>query len=468
MIKNSGMAEQANTRRNLTSFELQNEEAEKRRISYWPAMFVIALALPFYIDIGSLLLTVNRLFLLLIFFPALIGWMFGKAGPKRTTDYLFILFVVWVMISLIVADGFYISIEAIGMFTIETLGAYFLGRTFVRSKYQFRAMIKAYLGVLAVFLPFAFLEAYLNRAVMIDLMSKIWKTLPGVLLDREGRWGMRRAQVSLDHPILYGVFCAVGFSLSSYGLEKKKYGFFSGLRALLPLFCTFFSLSTGAYLAIGTQMLLTGWEFVTRTVKERWRILIAITVILYVSIDLLSNRTPFQVFITYMTFDQGSSYNRVLIWQFGMEQVWRTPIFGIGFTGDWERPWYMSPSMDNFWLVLAVRHGIPAFLIFATAAFLLVRDVGKATIKDPEVQNMRMGWMFSVIGVFLAICSVHLWTTAYVFVMFVLGTGMWFVDYKDEESSSAENVEAALTEQKKALNFRPATRPVGHAKRAAR
>jgi hypothetical protein len=459
------MATATTKTRSLTALELQQEEVASKRISYLPAFFVIALALPFIIDIGTLRMSVYRFVLLIVFFPAIIGWMFGKAGPKRPSDYFFIIFTIWCQIAMVGADGFNHSIEPIGMLAIETLGAYFLGRTFIRNKLQFRAMAKTYTGVLLVLLPFAILEAISNRSILIEISSKIWKSLPAVYLDRPGRLGLRRSQVSFEHPILFGLFCSYGYGLAGYALERGKVGVLGLLRAVVAIACTFFSLSTGAYLAVGTQILFTGWEFLTRTVKARWKILIIIVAIAYVTVDMLSNRSPFQVFVSYMTFDQGTSYNRVLIWRFGTQQLWLTPLFGIGFTGDWIRPWWMHPSMDNFWLVLAVRHGILAFVLFASAVVFLLRDIGRAVILDQEARNMRLGWMFALISMFVAICSVHLWNATYVLFMFLLGAGMWFADHKDEVPETTESKVAVEKDRsnQKAGNFRAATRPVAHA-----
>jgi hypothetical protein len=454
------MATATTKTRNLTPLELQQEEVASKRISYLPVFFVIALAIPFVIDLGTLRMSVYRFFLLLVFFPAVIGWIFGKAGPKRPSDYLFIAFTLWCQIALAAADGFNRSIEPIGMLAIETLGAYFLGRTFVRNKVQFRSVAKTYLGVLVFLLPFSVLESLTNRSVLIDISSKIWKSVSAVLLDRPGRLGMRRAQVSFEHPILFGLFCSYGYGLAVYALEKRKVGVTGLARSVFAIGCTFFSLSTGAYLAVGTQILLTGWEFATRTLKSRWKTLLVIVTIAYVTVDILSNRSPFQVFVSYMTFDQGTSYNRVLIWHFGTQQLWLTPLFGIGLTGDWIRPWWMHPSMDNFWLVLAVRHGILAFVLFATAVGFLLRDIGRAVIQDQEARNMRLGWMFAVISMFIAICSVHLWNATYVLFMFLMGAGMWFADHRDVVPELG--TEAALDGDRlkqKGGNFRAAARP---------
>jgi O-antigen ligase len=398
--------------------------------------------------------------LLCLFFPAIIGWLFGKAGPKRIADYFIIVFTLWCMVALIGADGFSISIEPMGMLAIETLGAYFLGRTFVRTRFQFWSFCKWLTALLMILLPLAVLEAYMNRVIALEVLGKVWKTHIGVFLDRPGRMGLRRAQVTFEHPILFGLFVANGYGLLVYSIERSKVGVKAWWRVVLVAANTFFSLSTGAYLAVGVQLILTAWEFATRTVKSRWKILLAIVIFAYVSVDLMSNRSPFQVFVSYMTFDQSTSYNRILIWQFGTQQVMATPVFGIGLTGEWARPWWMNPSMDNFWLLIAVRHGVPAFVLMMAAIYFIIRDVVKAKLTTPEHLNIRLGWMFTLVSMFVAICSVHLWNATYCFLFFLLGAGLWMADVDDSIKDNADSpLKPEETSSRKIRNFRPAIRP---------
>ncbi len=446
----------------LSTFEQQKEATAKQKVHVWPMLFVFVMAMPFVINLGTLHLTPYRLFLFAMFFPAVIGWMFSKAGAKRTADYYIIAYTIWVQIAIVGADGFDVSIEPIGIAAIESMGAYFLGRTFIRSQYQFRSFIKTFLFVLVCLLPLAIAEALTRRTIALDLMGKILKTLPGAQLDNPGRLGMRRAQVTFEHPILYGLYATYGFSLATYGLERGLVSVKSGFRGVLAAFCVFFSLSTGAFLVVATQILLSGWEIFTRTVKSRWKIIISGFVIVFVTIDVLSDRTPFQVFISYLTFDQSTSYYRVLIFRYGMEQIWRTPVFGIGFTGDWERPFYMQASMDNYWLLLAVRHGIMAFVLFLVAVIYILRDIGRAQLHTQELKNIRYAWMFCIISMFVGICTVHLWGATYVLFMFMLGAGMWLADAHDQESATdlvSETATSTETVKTKKGNFRPAAKP---------
>jgi hypothetical protein len=438
------------------------EAAAAGKVSKLPAVFVVCCVIPFIITAGDMNLSPNRIFLLIMLLPSLLYWMMGGAGRQRFADYCILLFTFWSALSFIVIDGFDASVQPIGMWVIETCGAYFFARVFVRNAAQFMSVVRTFFWVLVCLIPFAYYEIFKREAIIIQILSKIGKTIPSIYGDAEARLGLRRAQVSFEHPILYGVFASYGAALFTYAFEKGQVTIKSGRHAIVSAAATFCSLSTGAYLSVVIQMLCTGWDYVTRNVKHRWWILFWIFVVCYVIIDALSNRTPFEVFITYLTFDSSTAYNRVMIWEYGTAQVMRTPIFGTGIATEWERPWWMVSSMDNFFLVLAVRHGLPACILMMLAVFLNLKDVTKAPLKSQKYRNLRLGYILTMVGVIVASVTVHFWTATYVFFVFWLGAGVWFSDVglQDEEKNEQPvKAKSELETQKKSLNYRPATRP---------
>jgi hypothetical protein len=207
-----------------------------------------------------------------------------------------------------------------------------------------------------------------------------------------------------------------------------------GARALTALIrtgvvavATACSLSAGPLLALVIQSVFMGWDHLTRRMPPRWLILGGIFAFLYVLIDLLSNRTPFHVIVSYLTFNTGSAYNRILVWNFGSAEVARHPFFGLGL-GDWDRPEWMSGSMDNFWLVLAVRGGLPAFLFFAGAILALCIAVARLRLQDPRLIAWRRGWMIAILGLVIAGCTVHYWKTIFCLLVFLIGSFAWVLD----------------------------------------
>jgi hypothetical protein len=175
---------------------------------------------------------------------------------------------------------------------------------------------------------------------------------------------------------------------------------------------------------LACQALVIGWDRVTKGINLRWTAIVAIFSLMWFAVSLGSNRSPVKVFITYLTFSPQSAYNRILIWEFGTAEVGRHPLFGIGF-GDWIRPVWMSDSMDNFWLVTAVRYGLPALVFLAAAIITLALRQARANANNPQVNRHRMAWVAIMIGLAVSGITVHLWNAVFAYFFFLVGTGDW-------------------------------------------
>lgn len=178
----------------------------------------------------------------------------------------------------------------------------------------------------------------------------------------------------------------------------------------------------------------------------RWWLLLGLFVIAWIVIDLLSNRTPIQVFMSYATFSAHTAYWRGIIFEWGLANVIGStekgivgsPLFGIGLN-DWVRPWYMySGSMDNFWLVMAVRYGIPGLLLLAVGyVWAIVLIMRRDFADDAVLTHIRRAWVFTFFGLTFTLCTVHVWTSIYSFVFFILGTGIWMIMTKQTSRDPA-------------------------------
>lgn len=194
---------------------------------------------------------------------------------------------------------------------------------------------------------------------------------------------------------------------------------------------TFMSASGGPYVVLMMQGFVAAWERVLGAVQGRWAALFSLFLVAYVAIDLFSAKTPFHVFVNYFTFSKQSAYNRILIFDFGTAEVARHPFFGIGL-GEWQRPVWMSDSMDNFWLVTAVRYGLPALFLLLALLIGLVWSVGQKKNLSPVVRRARHAWAFTLFGITVAAATVHLWNALFVLFFFLLGSGAWLLDAQAE------------------------------------
>lgn len=406
----------------------KRREAHRARLRFTdfiPFFFILSLLVPFRIEVGSLLLSPNRIFLLLLLVPCMLTLISGRAGRLRIVDILILAHTTWMSLALLLAHGIGEGAEAAGIHVVEVMGSYLVARCFIRSAETFRSVVGLLFISIVIMLPFLIAETLTGRHFLNAFIS-----LFGPAIDphsMESRLGLERAFGVFDHPIHLGVYCVSVFSLTFYALGYRSRVFVKYLRAGLVALGGACSMSAGPMLALAFQSMFMGWDLVTRRIRYRWHILGGLAAAMYALVDLISNRTPFHVVVSYLTFNPEGAYTRILIWYFGTAEVYRHPLFGIGLN-EWNRPSWMSTSMDNFWLVLAVQGGLPAFLFFAGAVIALCIAVARLQLVDARLIAYRRGWVIAILGLAIAGGTVHYWKTIFCLLVFLIGSAVWMLD----------------------------------------
>ena len=429
--------------------------AEEKSLNWLVPLLMWSLILPVIVNLGPLRLSPNRLILVLSVVPLAIMWLSGFAGRIRGADIFVILSSLWFALTLVMYGGTTL-IETAGITGIEMLGPYLMARCFIRTEAQYAKLIRTLYWIAAVLMPIAAIEAVTGIRVLRTLFDPLFVTFP---YGSNVRWGLIRAQAGFEHPILYGCFTAFLFSPIYFSLRARMSPVKAFMVALPVPVATFFALSMGAYLGLLIQFMLIGWAFVMRKISSRWYILTGLALLAYVFVDVLSNRTPFEVFISYLTFDSHTAYWRVLIFNFGIQSVWNHPLFGIGL-GDWVRPYFMySASVDNFWLLMAMRHGIPGFVLITAAYIAVMSTLMRTKPALTSTQVHRKALVFSLVGLGVAMITVHLWNATFVFFMFMLGAGAWISDAPQAEQDDKTPKPASPLPQRRSVSPRaPAPR----------
>jgi hypothetical protein len=392
------------------------------------AFFFLGMLLPTAVslNLGSLRLSVYRIVLLLMFVPMLVHLLSGRAGRMNAFDGLVLAHCAWALMALIKWGGLSQGIESGGIYIVEFAGAYLLGRLYIRSYADFAAMARAYVALVVGMLAFTIPEALTSIHILHDSISAAFGGPPAPFIEQ--RMGLERTFGPFDHPILYGVFSASAFSLAYFVVAERRLMHMSGMAQVAGVgVATFMSASGGPYVVLMMQGFVAAWQRVLGRVQGRWAALFALFAATYVAIDLFSTKTPFHVFVNYFTFSKESAYNRILIFDYGSAEVARHPLFGIGL-GDWERPVWMSDSMDNFWLVVAVRYGLPALAFLLALLLGLVLCAGRRMGLPEEWRRARHAWAFTLFGITVAAATVHLWNALFVLFVFLIGAGAWLVD----------------------------------------
>jgi hypothetical protein len=368
-------------------------------------------------------LTPYGIVLLCLIVPCTILWLSGRAGRLRAPDVLILLHALCVASALMAVHGTS-EIAFAGRYIIETFGAYLVARCFIRSADDFAAAVRFHFILIMVLLPFAVFESVTGHNIIYTLLGR---STPGAIGER---LGLGRAYGAFDHPILYGVFCASSLALVFYVLGQGRFTLKAGRRIAVVFAATFFSLSAGPLATLVVQCGLTAWDFVTRRIPYRWWILFGLFVAAYIVVDILSSRSPVRVFATYFTFSGHTAYDRIGDWTWGMVNIRQNPMFGVGLN-DWVREPWMSASLDVFWVVQAMRYGVPAFLLQASALLVLCFAVGRRRFRDRRLKAYRTGWLIAVVALIIAGLSVHFWNALYCLVMFLQGSGVWLLTVKE-------------------------------------
>lgn len=421
-------------------------------LAWLPFVYLLCVLVPIGFQAGPLAMTTLRLLLIIVTIPLTIKLLAGRFGKPLATDYLLFGHLIWATVALAVNNPDRV-IQQSGSVGVEFIGGYLVGRATIRSREDFAALCRTLVWMVLITTPFAILESQTGQPIIVNFIRSLPKLTSVYPVTIEGRLGLERVQATFAHPIHYGLFCSVAFSLTFVALKGIIGDARRWVSSVLILCSGLLALSSGALLAMVLQIGLIAWQLMFSEVRQRWRILVALFAVAYVVVDVLSNRTPLEVFISYATFNAHNAYWRTIIFDWGLDNVTGNPAreippspwFGIGLN-DWIRPSFMhSGSMDNFWLVMTVRYGLPGFFLLAAGYILGIAKVMRRVLEgDRMLQNFRMAWVFTFLGLTFTLSTVHIWTNIYSFVFFMFGAGMWFLDAEpDTGEGTPEDAEPA-------------------------
>ena len=402
--------------------------------------------------LGSVRLPPHRIALIIAFIASVLRFMQKQQIRLMLHDYLFMLYGLWTVGVFMQHMGEAEGLQFGGSLALESFAAYFAARVFVTDMAKLRAVVGVlFLAVVSVG-TIAAIESTLNWHFVHIILSGMTGYV--VDLDEEYRLGFLRAYSTFDHPIHYGTFAASALALvwtsEPKAWEQRK-------RALLVAGATFLGLSSAPMLSFGVQSGLLIAERLTRSIPRRVILGLVLIALGMTVMSLGSNRTPFAIIATGFTLDPWTGFYRLVIWEWGLENVWSSPWTGIGLN-DWFRPWWMiSDSVDAYWLVITMRAGIPAFLLHASAVLMLMRAVYWRPWRiDPAMKQVMHGWTFSIVALSLAGCTVHYWNSLHSHLFLILGLAAFIGD----PALARARARSAVAAARAAAAHSPSPKPV--------
>jgi hypothetical protein len=399
--------------------------------------------------VAGLRLPPHRVALLVLVPIALYRILVGRKVRLRAFDIFFLLFNAWTVYAFAQHGEGQEGLVFGGSLAVESFGAYIVARAFVVTDVDFERTLKVLVLAVAAAGIVALPETLLAQHFTHDLLQ----ALTGYAHPRaiETRVGLTRAYGTFDHPIHLGTFCAsmlamVWFATASERLQRK--------RAMILVGATVLAISSAPILCLALQVGLIVWDRLTRGTHNRTMLTMVLLFGLYLGASTIMTRSPIAFIATGMTLDPWTGYYRLQIWEHGLENVWANAWLGLGLN-DWVRPWWMiSSTVDAFWLVIAMRAGMPAFVLLAVAIILLMAGTTANAMRarDSRVRRMAMGWMMSLIALSLIACTVHFWNALHAYFFFFLGLAGWMTNpallrARAKKGSSARRTRPAVLDE---------------------
>lgn len=441
----------------------QAQKTADRTPLYWIAVLaLLAILIPVNFSVGSLTLSPIRIVLLAVSVPLGLALLAGRFGRVTIVDILVCAHAMWLFLSVAINNPSDL-LQFGGSNVLETLGGYLVGRAAIRDAASMTRFTLLFLTAIVLMIPLAAVETQTGWPVIPRILQGMgFDALKDV--DSTPRLGLHRAQVVFAHPIQFGIFCVLAVSFVLILLKGVLPTLIRHIAVGLVLLGTFLSVSSGAVLPGFVQLALAGWAWVTGRFKGKWYLLLGLAVPVYLVLEVASDRPAYIAILSILSFNSANAYYRVTIFEWGLKTVVENPFFGIGLS-DWVRPaWMHSGSVDNFWLLVAMRYGVPAFLLIALAIVISLVVLSRRNLDDdPDLSRCRLAWVFTITGLCLSLATVHLWGAAHVFFMLLLGAGQWLWYAEPATVGAPEEAEDPPRELRYS-RFRPGERkPLSHA-----
>lgn len=356
---------------------------------------------------------------------ALLPWMLARLakGALRPglVDALVFLTSSWMIISFAVWYGPAEGIVRGSALAINVLLPYLVARLAISDLNDIRRLLVVMLPGFLIAGLFMMAEALSHRLIVAPLFEAIFgqatinrggEAFGTIARYSEIRLGMLRAMGPFAHPILAGILMASLLPLyKNSGLRSWPY-----LCGVAVGFFAIFSVSSGAFLALLLAITLLGYDWLQRRVVFlSWPMMIITVSLAALAIELAPGRGLLEL-AARATLTPSTAYNRIRILEFGMLAVEQYPWFGRGFTAI-ERLEFMPESIDNHWILLAVRHGAICSLAAIGASLAAVWGVTRRKLYANDLDH-KLGFALGMTVFILLFCG---FTVAY-----FASSGPWY------------------------------------------
>lgn len=420
---------------------LESEMRQEPALSPLVPITLLTLITPVFFSIGPLLLTPSRLLFLFVVPVLMIKMAKGHYGKLRVIDFGILGSIMWMALAVTVHQPS-VLVTFVGSNAAIILGGYLVARCCIRTLGQFQTTALLLGVIVLAMIPLAMVEVTTTRMVIPPLVDMVPGLSSHADVNYRPRFGLDRAQVVFPHPIHFGLFCSLAFTLVFIGLRPRLNVVARWIWSVLIVMAVFMSVSSGPFLATLLPCMLAFYEKIMESIKARWRGLLWIGGSLYVVAEILIPGPFYYRVIETLTFASNTAFVRRILLEYGVAQVIQKPLFGIGF-GEWNLPDWMSGSLDNHWLLLALVYGLPATAFLMGGVISAVVLVTRRPFKrSSALWDARLAWVLAVVSISTTMLTVALWSELQSSVFFIFGAGVWLLDAPADDTEPSVDVAA--------------------------
>lgn len=394
-----------------------------------PLVIVIYMFLLFPIETRPQVLGVNLpiyRFGIILFTPFMLARLTSVRTRFLFADWLMVLATAWTLISFCAIYGIGPGLIRASGVVIDFAGAYTLARLAIDSP----TALRRFLILIAPGLFLAgfemFIESVTDRLIVRPFFAKIFGAVAAydageisgtVEYVQEQRLGLLRAYGPFSHPILGG---AVLISMLPLWIKSgiRSWPLWAGIVASLM---GLYSVSSAAFLGFAFGATLLAIDFGKKYVRTvNWPVVTILMTLVLLAVELVSGSGVTGV-LARLTLDPQTAYYRILIWEFGSKSVMAHPWIGLGYF-PFERPAWMSPSVDAHFLALALRNGLPVPTLFIAIIVLGMIGTGlRSGVVGGRDRDLLVGLNFSLAVLMLISMSVNYFGETNVWFMIIVG-----------------------------------------------
>jgi O-antigen ligase len=346
------------------------------------------------------------------------------------SDFFAVAGAAWILASSALNGGFrpYVGAEA-----LDFLGAYLVGRAFVIGPSNFRTFARALGPITIALVALAVLDILVGRYITLDSFG-----IPNQAADRFG-W-VRAASVfpNAEH---YGTFCVVAASIFLYSERSIRRVVYVSLSVLG---CAL-SLSSGPFFGLAIVAAAFSYDCILNRYHWRWKILMTMVGGFVTSVFLITGH-PVVWILLHLTLDPQTGFFRLATWNSALPLISESPFVGHGLVqlGDSGDAQFFLSSVDNVWLLEALRYGLPGVILLAMTIFTpLLR--GASTVGTSSVQT---GLSLAIVAIALIGLTVHFWNATWLFLHFCVGIRASFCESRSIEMWRADRAARASASMK--------------------